>query len=159
MYETWLSQESTRISSLPTDEAVQASIDFNALFFDAGFTDTDLLDEVANDFLVNALSLADEAHRRDLADKVKSKILEVQEKIKELNPSYEITSLDEPGEWNPSRNAAPKEFYADFAYHWGPEGVTVDTAVADYCKYHPDADTAAVKVEMEEAAQEYSERA
>lgn len=158
MYDTWLSQESARISSLPLDEAVQAGIDFQALFFDAGFTDTNLLDHIAKDWLVNTLSLADDAHRRDLADKVKSKMLEVQKKIKELDPSYEITELDEPGEWNPSRNAAPKEFYADFAYQWGPEGVTIDAAVADYCKYHPDADTTAVKAEMEKAAQEYSEQ-
>lgn len=159
LHDEWIGLESQRIKDLPIDEAVRASIALNTIWYDAGFTGTDILDEISSEWLISALDLADGARRRDLADVVNAKIREIQEKIKEQDPTYEIW---DPGsmtlsDWNPPRNAAPGEFYADYAYFIGPEKATIDEAVSEYLRFHPDADTLAIKAEMERAAAEYTE--
>ncbi len=77
--------------SLPTSERIKAEIDESTVFFDAGFTDIDLLDEIARDWLVNELADAQALGDQDLVEIVKAKILEIEQKIKELDPTYELT--------------------------------------------------------------------
>lgn len=156
LHDDWVQQESKRIETLPFDDAIRARIAIDTLWYDAGFTGVDILDEIAGDWLVNALGDADHAHRRNLANEVKAKIREIQEKIKEQDPTYEIQDLDS-ADWNPSRAASSEEFYADYAYFTGPEQATIEDAVSKYLNFHPDADSAEVKKEMERAAQEYTE--
>ena len=147
-------QQQTQINkSLPLAEKIRAEIADSTIFFDAGFTDTDLLEEIAWEWLLSSLSEADNAHRRDLADEVRAKINEIESRIKELDPDYELTDWDKSNKesWNPSRTSSPKDFYADFAY-WKGQATTIDEAVAEYKHYHPEADDQAIRLEMEDAA-------
>ena len=161
LYDEWIKRESQRIEGLPIDEAVRANIAFYTIWYDAGFTDINILDEISSDWLINALDLPNSARRRDLANEVKAKIREIQERIKEQDPAYEIWDPDSKtlSDWNPPRNAAPREFYDDYAYFIGPEKATVKEAVSKYLSFHPGADASTVSSEMEQAATEYSEHA
>lgn len=156
-------QQSEMKKALSLDQRIRAEIAETTVYFDAGFSDVDLLDEIASDWLINTLSEANDAHRRDLANEVKAKIKEIQTRIKELNPAYELTDWDKFDQeaWNPPWNSAPKDFYADYAYAKGPThetvATTVEGALAEYLRGHKDADPALVRDEMEQAAKEYSE--
>lgn len=159
LHDNWVEQESQRIKTLPFSEAIRARVVMDTIWYDAGFTGIDILDKIASDWLVNALGDADYAHRRDLASEIKAKIREIQEKIKEQDPAYEVWDPDSMTlfDWNPPRNAPPAEFYADYAYFAGPEKATVDKAASKYLQFHPDADSSIVKTEMEKAAEKYTE--
>ena len=159
LHDEWTEQESQRVKGLPIDEAVRANIAIDTIWYDAGFTDINILDEISGDWLINALDLPNSVRRRDLANEVEAKIREIQEKIKEQDPAYEIwdPSSRTLSDWNPPRNAAPREFYGDYAYFIGPEKATVKEAVSKYLSFHPDADSPEVKKEMERAAREYTE--
>jgi hypothetical protein len=156
-YDAWLQREKPEIE---VEESVKEQILESTLLYDAGFTDPDLLDEIAHDWLLNAVSIADYAHRRDLAEVVYAKINEIEEKLHATDPSYEITDYSQvESDWNPSRLSTPAEFYADYAYWKRPGNFTIDDVFAEYKRLHPEAEEAAIKAEMEEAAKTYKETA
>lgn len=151
LHTTWGEAELRRIASLPLEERVRADIAFNTVFIEAGFTDITFLEDVI-DNLMNTLSMADNAHRRDLASEVKAKIHEIEKKIQEQDPAYETTDFGGKDSWNPLRTASPAEFYADYAYWIWPQPPSVDEAVAAYQRFHKDCDLVLVKQEMEKIA-------
>jgi len=78
----------------PTDR-VLLEIDQTTVFFDAGFTDVDLLEEIALEWLANVLWDAQDLQDQDLINRVKNKIQEVQSRIVEIDPTYKIADIDD----------------------------------------------------------------
>lgn len=81
--------------SLSPAEQIRVDVAESTVFFDAGFTDIDLLDEIANDWLVNTLGDADDLQQPELVAEVKAKINEIEIKIKQLDQTYELTVWDD----------------------------------------------------------------
>lgn len=95
-------QESERIKTLPLEEAVRANIALETVWYDAGFTDPRLLDYIATGSILDtALKIAIDGHRGDLVGAVTAKIREIQGKIKEQDPDYEIWDWEnfDWGQW------------------------------------------------------------
>ncbi len=157
LYDAWTQRAHSERS---IDEQVTDELLDNTIFYDAGFTDPDLLDEMAGDWLANTLAEAEGTHRRDLAQRVQAKINEIQEKIQEQDPDYEITDFSIPAtDWNPPREGGPEAFYPDYAYWKGPGNVDMDDAIKEYLHLHPTGDSASVRAGFEKAARDYKETA
>lgn len=155
LYDSWLQREQPEGT---IDEQVKQGLLDNTVMYDAGFTDPDLLDEIASDWLMNFLSAADSAHRRDLAHLVQAKINEVQKKIQEKDPNYELTDFSvQETDWNPPREGGPEAFYPDYAYWKGRGNIDMDEAIREYLRLHPAEDPATVREGFEQAAKEYKE--
>lgn len=150
LHDAWVAQETDKIPELPLDDRIRASIALDTIWYDAGFTGIETLEEIVSDYLIgNTLSMADESHRRDLANEVNAKVHEVEVKIKEQDPSYEFWDPKlKLSDWNPSRDASVKDFYTDYAYNFGTEEDKVDEAANLYLRFHADTDINAVKKEM-----------
>jgi hypothetical protein len=87
--------QAEKSKTLSPEERIKAEIAGTTVFVDAGFTDIDLLDEIARDWLVNVLSDADALGDQALVSEVKDKIKEVELRIQELDPTYELTVWDD----------------------------------------------------------------
>lgn len=161
LYDAWSDAEEAKVDATGTKEA-RAEFGFSdiTIYWDAGFDAVNYLDELANEWLINELSTADELHMRGLSDRIKATIDEINERIKDSWPDHKLINWKEFYEesWNPSRTATPSAFYTDYAY-WrgGSAKVTINDAVAEYKKFHPDAKEQAVRIEMEAAAANYKE--
>ncbi len=157
LYDSWIRREHAEAT---LDEEVREALLDNTVMYEAGFTDPDLLDEIAGDWLMNTLSAANDAHRRDLAQLVQSKINEIQRTIQEQDPNYEITDFSVPdSDWNPPRDGGPEAFYPDYAYWKGPGNIDMDEAVKEYLRLHPTEDAVTIREAFEKAAEKYTETA
>lgn len=78
----WANQRETQILKTGTPEAfLECYFERSTLFVDAGFSDPDYLDEVANDLLVQDLQEAEEYGLTKLALRIQAKIDEINSKI------------------------------------------------------------------------------
>ncbi len=68
-------------SSGKTGEDIKASLNITTLMIDAGFSDPDYLEEVADDFLAQDLQRALDAGLTDLAEEIQRKIDEIKAKL------------------------------------------------------------------------------
>ena len=78
----WHEQEENKAHGIGTPEArLQFDLDRSTIHVDAGFSNPDYLDEVANDWLAQDLQAAEDAGLNEMAARIQSKIDEVKVKI------------------------------------------------------------------------------
>ena len=90
------SQQEKIKPSLSFEDRIRADIADSTIFYDAGFTDPLLLGEIT-EWLTDTLTEVDNRQDEVLADELKSKINDIETKIKESDPSYVLTNWDELG--------------------------------------------------------------
>ncbi len=78
----WTKQAQNEATRKGTIEAnLEFAIDRSTIFVDAGFTDTDYLDEVANDWLAQDLQEAEDAGLTEVVSRIQAKINEIESKL------------------------------------------------------------------------------
>lgn len=76
LLDAWTEQQEAIAQRKGTPEAdLEYSFDRSTIFVDAGFSDPNYLDEVANDWLVQDLQDAEEAGLTEIAKKIQAKIV------------------------------------------------------------------------------------
>ena len=80
--DVWTKQAQDEAKRKATPEAnLEFTFDRSTIFVDAGFSDPDYLDEVANDWLAQDLQEAEDAGLTEIASKIKSKIDQIEAKL------------------------------------------------------------------------------
>lgn len=80
--DVWTKQEQEKAEAKGTIEAdLQFNLDRSTIFIDAGFSDPNYLDEVANDWLLQNLQEAEEANLPEMVSKIQAKIDEINKTI------------------------------------------------------------------------------
>ena len=81
--DTWTAQEQNLAKKKGSAEAeLEFDLSRSTIFVDAGFSDKDYLDEVANDWLVQYLDIAETAGLAQIAKKIQTKMDEIDAKFK-----------------------------------------------------------------------------
>lgn len=87
MFETWTSNENKRINALPdgeiTLERARSSFIATKLMAEAGFADPSYIDDVANDWLMQDLSAAQESGQGELALEIRISIFKLNKRLPE----------------------------------------------------------------------------
>lgn len=82
LHETWILQQKEKARKSGTLAAqLEYALSSSTVFIDAGFSDPDYLDEVANDWLAQDLQSAEDAGLIDISSRIKAKIEEIEAKI------------------------------------------------------------------------------
>ena len=80
--DAWTKQAQDEAKRKGTSEAnLEFSLNRSTIFVDAGFTDPDYLDEVANDWLAQDLQEAEDLGLTEIAAKIQAKIEEIESKL------------------------------------------------------------------------------
>lgn len=80
--DTWTKQTQSEAQRKATPGAnLEFTFDRSTIFVDAGFSDPDYLDEVANDWLAQDLQEAEEAGLTEIASKIQAKINQIEAKL------------------------------------------------------------------------------
>lgn len=80
--DTWTQQEQDEANRKGTPEAqLEFSLSRSTIFIDAGFSDPDYLDEVANDWLTQDLQKAEDIGLGGIASKIQAKIDKIEAKL------------------------------------------------------------------------------
>lgn len=79
LLDAWTKQAQSEAQRKATPEAnLEFTFDRSTIFVDAGFSDPDYLDEVANDWLAQDLQEAEDAGLTEIASKIKVKIDQIE---------------------------------------------------------------------------------
>lgn len=82
LLQVWDNQQKATAQRLGTPEAnLEYTLSRSTIYVDAGFSDPDYLDEVANDWLPQDLQEAEDAGLTETARKIKAKIDEIETKL------------------------------------------------------------------------------
>ncbi|QQG43779.1 MAG: hypothetical protein HYW45_02035 [Candidatus Daviesbacteria bacterium] len=80
--QVWDNQQKAEVQRLGTQEAnLEYTLSRSTIHVDAGFSDPDYLDEVANDWLAQDLQEAEDAGLTETARKIQAKIDEIETKL------------------------------------------------------------------------------
>lgn len=80
--DAWTKQAQDEARRKATPEAnLEFTFDRSTIFVDAGFSDPDYLDEVANDWLAQDLQEAEDAGLTEIASKIQAKIDQIESKL------------------------------------------------------------------------------
>ncbi len=78
----WANQQEVKARELNTPKAnLEYQLNRSTIYVDAGFSDPDYLDEVANDWLAQDLQEAEDVGLTEMVDRIKAKIEEIESKI------------------------------------------------------------------------------
>ena len=81
LVDLWTTQEQAAMKEVNPEAQLEFSFSRSTIFVDAGFTDPDYLDEVANDWLVQDLDAAEGYGLTDLVARIEAKIAEIRAKL------------------------------------------------------------------------------
>lgn len=82
LLQVWDNQQKATLQGANTPEAnLEYTLSRSTIYVDAGFTDPDYLDEVANDWLTQDLQEAEDAGLVEVARKIQAKIDEIETKL------------------------------------------------------------------------------
>lgn len=82
LLQVWDNQQKAEVQRLGTLEVnLEYTLSRSTIYVDAGFSDPDYLNEVANDWLAQDLQTAEDAGLVELAAKIQAKIKEIEAKL------------------------------------------------------------------------------
>ncbi len=82
LLQVWDNQQKDEVKRLGTQEAnLEYTLSRSTIYVDAGFSDPDYLDEVANDWLAQDLQEAEDAGLTETTRKIQAKIDEIETKL------------------------------------------------------------------------------
>lgn len=82
LLQVWDNQQKAKVRKLGTPEAdLEYTLERSIIYVDAGFSDPDYLDEVANDWLAQDLQIAEDTGLTEIASRIQAKIDEIETKL------------------------------------------------------------------------------
>ena len=82
LLQVWDNQQKVALQTINTPQAnLEYTLSRSTIYVDAGFSDPDYLDEVANDWLAQDLQEAEDLGLTEMAEKIQTKIDEIETKL------------------------------------------------------------------------------